>query len=1692
MVGSISVRTALRLGIGMGASAIALGGTGVALAQTTPAPCAGTVNDDGICVIENNGASGRITITPPTILINNGIITGTGTPAIGVGTFTSLPAGSTAPSMLRIINSFSGLIQGTNGTAIAGVSAQLVNTGRIIGNVQNITQYVADGGTLNGNLTLGSGQTSDFSLGVFVQRATGFTGVSGTINAGNGVDIYATSYSSNAVANPADLPASFEVHGIEMRGANTTVTTPTGTGLVIGGLALLGDGNFVNTARINTYDTTGANYPVTAQLAFPAVSYLGSYDAGYAESYFYPVFTTPGQPMGTGVYTTYRGGGLNSFTNDGRIVGDIRLTTAGFTNNGRIDLSSAATGTLIFTAEDRDFSFTNTGAINFFGNGARLGLAAVERNALGDEYADYAIRVRTHAATVGRTVTLDNSGDIAGGFNANVVGETISFQNSGFIFGGVDYGVALNFGRLGLLGVQERTDFEGETASFVNTSTGLIEGGADVNVTARNFTFQNAGEISYGDLRIEHEGADESDADSFSFDNSGTIVSKVVINTKTLSNSFTNSGEIRMLPNSDFDPYSGSEETLELEVETIGNQTVDFTNSGTIVQGGVGSIAASFELGSSTEAPVESIALNIVNSGAIRSDQGGSIVDGQIYGYEAGSQVINNATALFVEATATNATVSIENTATGVISATGSYVDATSGTPQPATNNPTAFSTAIAVLAATNVTIDNAGTIAGGAGVTLAANQRFDSEVRPPNDFLAGAILTLDSTDTVFNRAGGSITGSINLGAGDDRIENYGSINGNVLLGSGNDTFIHSLLASLTGTVDGGEGIDSLFFDITGTNGTYSNALRDQFVSFENFSLIGTGTVTVEDGGELDLDENTVIESPGPSQPAVSGGAQDESVTNAGTVNGDVDLGGGNNQFANSGTVNGNVATGGGNDNVSNSGNVTGNVDLGDGNNQFANSGSVTGNVSTGSGTDNFTNTGTITGNVALGGGADTYTIGQGGTVTGTVDGGSDGSIDQIIFNVGGTGQSGMAVTAPTPTATLNAATIGNVAGFEELVLNGSGVVGASGSLNVGTIVLAGPAITVAAGATLGTTGATTINGSAGADAVYNNGTITGGIALGGGADTLANGGRIEGAVDLGAGDDTLTIGSGASFLGAVSGGTGSDTLALAAAGTEATPYELNGGNFAGFERLTNASGVAAVSGTQSFGQIDVTGGRLIGRAGSVLTGNVSVASGATFGSAGRIIGNVSVATGGTLSPGASPGVMTVTGNVALATGTTTIFEFQPSPAQSDQLLISGTLNIANGATLNLTGNRPLTPGVAYDLIVATGGITGTFTTVNQASTVLGFLRYSTDRLSLLGTFVPGTGTNPQVTAQINYVNTVLVGGASSALLAAVPSLLSSDGTANAAAFSRVGPEAYASATELGVEHGLILAKAGRGGLGTAVRTDPGLFAFIQGIGDWSRIDGNAAAGISGARSSSWGLAGGLGFGSETASVAAFVGAIDSKQEIAGLGARTDADGMVAGLIGRFSSGGFDVSALAAYDWSDADTSRAAPSGNALASKYKLRSLVLDASAGYAFAVSEAWAVRPTLGITHISTDRGAATETGNTAFALAVLKEDRDTTFVDGTVMLKGGQNGAAFKPWVEGGVRHLIDGNGSRATAGFVGSAQTFSLAGVSRDKTVGLAGVGASIEMSETVRLYGAYRAEFGNGNSHNVNVGVRIGF
>ena len=114
---------------------------------------------------------------------------------------------------------------------------------------------------------------------------------------------------------------------------------------------------------------------------------------------------------------------------------------------------------------------------------------------------------------------------------------------------------------------------------------------------------------------------------------------------------------------------------------------------------------------------------------------------------------------------------------------------------------------------------------------------------------------------------------------------------------------------------------------------------------------------------------------------------------------------------------------------------------------------------------------------------------------------------------------------------------------------------------------------------------------------------------------------------------------------------------------------------------------------------------------GSDILSNVIVASGATLGGSGSISGLTTVQTGGTLSPGASPGILS-TGELVFDGGTSFNVEINGTTAGTDydQVNVTGTVKL--GTFLNLSGTH--TPVVDDTFVIvnndSTDAIIGNFT----------------------------------------------------------------------------------------------------------------------------------------------------------------------------------------------------------------------------------------------------------------------------------------------------------------------------------------------------------------------------------------------
>ena len=112
-------------------------------------------------------------------------------------------------------------------------------------------------------------------------------------------------------------------------------------------------------------------------------------------------------------------------------------------------------------------------------------------------------------------------------------------------------------------------------------------------------------------------------------------------------------------------------------------------------------------------------------------------------------------------------------------------------------------------------------------------------------------------------------------------------------------------------------------------------------------------------------------------------------------------------------------------------------------------------------------------------------------------------------------------------------------------------------------------------------------------------------------------------------------------------------------------------------------------------------------------TGNVTVESGGTFGGTGSISGDVTINLGGTLSPGASAGRLTV-GDVDLGDGTLAMEIGGLLAGSSFDELIADALTLGPNSILNVALINGFTPteGSTYDLLDFSS-ITGTFGTIN-------------------------------------------------------------------------------------------------------------------------------------------------------------------------------------------------------------------------------------------------------------------------------------------------------------------------------------------------------------------------------------------
>lgn len=613
------------------------------------------------------------------------------------------------------------------------------------------------------------------------------------------------------------------------------------------------------------------------------------------------------------------------------------------------------------------------------------------------------------------------------------------------------------------------------------------------------------------------------------------------------------------------------------------------------------------------------------------------------------------------------------------------------------------------------------------------------------------------------------------------------------------------------------------------------------------------------------------------------------------------------------------------------------------------------------------------------------------------------------------------------------------------------------------------------------------ILGLDGDDQIVNTGSIIGAIDLRGGDNRIDNAGLIDGDVRFGKGDDTFAATGSGRVTGLIDGGAGTNRF-LVSGGTADAPAALTA--IQNFQSFVVSQGFATIARRADVGRIELTGGRLVGLSGSTITASdILVGKDATFGSAGVVNANITVA--GTLSPGASPGTMVVNGDVALGKGSVSLFELGPV---SDKLLVNGKLSIVPGATLKLVAVGPVRPGRTLELINASDGTTGSFTTIDKAD-VPGALVLGPQGIQLVTLFQVPTGASRAVDGTVRYLNALLTDGASDALLNGISTLLTASGEADAAALARLTPEPYAQATQIGTDDALLLTQAARGAAFAPYGDDAGLFTFGQALGQWHTLRGYAPAGSANAVGQTYGTIGGLGFADHGWVVGAFAGNLTNRQHVVDRGAQTRVESLITGIHGRYASKqGFGFSAALVFDGGRARTHRWLPDDRQVWSRYKLNSMTSDLSAFYAADVGHDWTLTPRVGLTFVRTARGELKEDGYSLFALDVARERHVAGFADGALSFaRSERSNEAWRPYVTLGARYQLQGQRVRAAGALNDADLDLIGVGASRAELVGTASAGVGYRPSDAIEIFAGASAQTGrDDHQESITAGVRARF
>lgn len=622
-------------------------------------------------------------------------------------------------------------------------------------------------------------------------------------------------------------------------------------------------------------------------------------------------------------------------------------------------------------------------------------------------------------------------------------------------------------------------------------------------------------------------------------------------------------------------------------------------------------------------------------------------------------------------------------------------------------------------------------------------------------------------------------------------------------------------------------------------------------------------------------------------------------------------------------------------------------------------------------------------------------------------------------------------------------------------------------------------------------------------EATVNNAGAFGGTAL---ADELLLSGTLTGKAQMLGGDDRVVIADGANFAQAqFDGGAGSDTLDL----THSAAMTFDNALTANFEHFVKRGAgsitfAGAVSGISD--SITLAEGSAHLASAQMQTARVHVMNGVTLSGEGALSG--ALINDGIVSPGNSPGLMTVGGDFTQSANGTLISEIQRGG--NDLIEVAGVANLAGAHEVQIDYGLYL-DGTTQTVLRALGGTANTFDTVtlNPSALMTAEHRVRAQDVTVSFARLATTTVTESGTTRDNFARwldeQIAAGGLSPEMIAYIDTLLQQPTAAQAANLLGELSEPVAGVAQENVS---ILDASFASGMFdrftvesraqcVAVGGENALAqncAWVRGLRQWGDHDGDrfgprydwtldgVQVGIDHSTQSGW-------------SFGASAGYAQTDTHDANDG-RNDVRSILGGLYANYTGDRFGVSAVALHGSHESKASRNSALGDSVLraqASFEYDSTGVGLRADYRLTAADRALVRPfveafydRIGDAHVI-ERGAAA--GNLQLYVHEREGLRGTVGIQFADTYEG--YGMLFRPSLELGVVHQFLDTQSTLDIQPFADRPAFQTYGVQNDRTSYRANAALGVSVGSNATLSLGYGGEVASDRSHHeVTLGFRV--